>query len=144
MATQQLLEIVYALDIKFWVRWCPCNMWRMLLPFYLLFLISILFLKTNIRTLNTFKDELARLVMGTIFLVESERAKRAKRTHCCTIVDIFTVYIYIVTKILRKINATTFMENYGKLRVRGMSTCDERTLLPISLDNVILYPFATS
>ena len=28
---------------------------------------------------------------------------------------------YSVTKILRKIRATTFTENYGKLRVRGMS-----------------------
>ena len=64
MAMQQLLKIVYALDIKFWVRWCTCSMWRMLLPcgkligllFCLLFLISILFLKPNIRTLNTFKD----------------------------------------------------------------------------------------
>ena len=65
MATQQLLKIVYALDIKFWVRWCTCSMWRMLLPggkliglllFCLLFLISILSLKLNIRTLSTFKD----------------------------------------------------------------------------------------
>ena len=32
MAMQQLLKIVYALDIKFWVRWCTCSMWRMLLP----------------------------------------------------------------------------------------------------------------
>ena len=60
-----LLKIVYALDIKFWVRWCTCGMWRMLLPcgkliglllFCPLFLISILFLKPNICTLNTFKD----------------------------------------------------------------------------------------
>ena len=65
MATQELLKIVYALDIKFWVRWCTCSMWRMLLPcgkliglllFCLLFLISILFLKPNVSTLNTFKD----------------------------------------------------------------------------------------
>ena len=49
MAAQQLLKIVYALDIKFWVRWCTCSMWRMLLPYYLLFLISIIsFLKTDI------------------------------------------------------------------------------------------------
>ena len=77
MAMQQLLKIVYALDIKFWVRWYTCSMWRMLLPcgkliglllFCLLFLISILFLKPNIRTLKTW-TELARLVMGTIFLV---------------------------------------------------------------------------
>ena len=51
MAAQQLLKIVYALDIKFWVKWCTCSMWRMLLPYYLLFLISILFLKTDIRIL---------------------------------------------------------------------------------------------
>ena len=57
MAAQQLLKIVYALDIKDRVRWCTCSMWRMLLPFYLLFLISIiLFLKTEIRILYTFKD----------------------------------------------------------------------------------------
>ena len=52
-------------------------MWRMLLPcskliglllFCLLFLISILFFKPNIRTLLS-RNELARLVMGTIFLV---------------------------------------------------------------------------
>ena len=63
MATHQLLKIVYAFDIKFWVWWCTCR--RMLLPcgkliglllFCVLFLISILFLKPNIRTLNTFKD----------------------------------------------------------------------------------------
>ena len=53
----ELLKIVYALDIKFWVRWCIGSMWRMLLPYYLLFLISImLFLKTEIRILYTFKD----------------------------------------------------------------------------------------
>ena len=34
MAAQQLLKIVYALDIKFWVRWCICSMWRMLLPYW--------------------------------------------------------------------------------------------------------------
>ena len=36
----------------------------------------------------------------------------------------------IVTKILRKILATTFMENYGKLRMRGVSAWDERMPLP--------------
>ena len=28
----ELWKIVYALDIKFCVRWCTCSMWRMLLP----------------------------------------------------------------------------------------------------------------
>ena len=53
MRDSTVLKIVYALDIKFWVRWCTCSMWRMLLPYYLLFLISvILFLKTDIRILS--------------------------------------------------------------------------------------------
>ena len=71
MAAQQLLKIVYALGIKFRVRWCTCSMWRMLLLYYLLFLISIiLFLKTDIRIYYILsRTELARLVMGTIFLV---------------------------------------------------------------------------
>ena len=79
MAMQQLLKIVNALDIKFWVRWCTSSMWRMLLPcgklislllFCLLFLISILFLKPNIHKLNILsRTRLTRLVMGTIFLV---------------------------------------------------------------------------
>ena len=55
-------------------------MWRMLLPygkliglllFYLLlFLLSILFLKPNVLAYNIFlRNELARPVMGTVFLV---------------------------------------------------------------------------
>ena len=61
-------------------------MWRMLLPYYLLFLISIiLFLKTDIRILYTSRTELARLVMGTIFLVIGERAKRARHSQVCSI-----------------------------------------------------------
>ena len=48
-------------------------MWRMLLPYYLLFLISIiLFLKTDIRLSRT---ELARLVMGTIFTPHAQRER---------------------------------------------------------------------
>ena len=70
MAAKQLLKIVYALDIKFWVRWCTCSMWRMLLPYYLLFLISIIFfLKLTYVYYILSRTELARLVMGTIFLV---------------------------------------------------------------------------
>ena len=58
MAAQQLLKIVYALDIKFWVRWCihvVCGECYYLITSF--FLISIiLFLKTDIRILYTFKD----------------------------------------------------------------------------------------
>ena len=55
----------------------------------------------------------------------------------------YYIYIYSVTKILRKIRATTFTENYGKLRVRGMSAWDERTPLPISFGSAIHYLFDT-
>ena len=48
MAAQQLLKTVYALDIKFWVRWCTCSMWRMVLPYYLLFLISIILFNDSV------------------------------------------------------------------------------------------------
>ena len=61
-----------------------------LLPLF--FLISILFLKTNIRTLN--RTELARLVVGTIFLVIGERAKRAGHSQVCTI----EIWGYIYTR----------------------------------------------
>ena len=69
MAAQQLLKIVYALDIKVWVRLCTCSMWGMLLPYYLLFLISIIFRKLTYVYYILSRTELARLVMGTIFLV---------------------------------------------------------------------------
>ena len=87
MAVQQLLKIVYALDIKFWVRWCTCSMWRMLLPYYLLFLISIiLFLKTDIYVYYILsRTELARLVMGTIFLVILYRKFPLKSTYRCSL-----------------------------------------------------------
>ena len=55
----------------------------------------------------------------------------------------FITITYSVTKILRKIRATTFTENYGKLRVRRMSAWDERTPLPISLGSATRYLFAT-
>ena len=82
----------------------------------------ILILNLFVFVILTFRNELPLYQMGTIFLVHN----------------------YSVIKILRKIRATTFTENYGKLREWGMSAWDERTLLPISLDNAILYPFSTS
>ena len=51
----------------------------------------------------------------------SESSERM-RTHCCTLIEIL---YYSVTKILRKIRATTFTENYGKVRVREMIAWDE-------------------
>ena len=64
--------------IKFRVRWCTCSMWKMLLPCgkligllfcLLLSLLSNLFLKPNVRTYKNSRNELARPVMETIFLV---------------------------------------------------------------------------
>ena len=50
----------------------------------------------------------------------SERSKRSEHTVVLSLTFLY-IYIYSVTKILCKIRATTFTENYGKLRVRGMS-----------------------
>ena len=81
----------------------------------------------------------------TVLLRASKRSERSEHTVVLSLRFYYIyIYIYSVTKILRKIRATTFTENYGKLRVREMSAWDERMLLPISLDNAILYPFATS
>ena len=62
-------------------------------PFYFFFYISNLLSYIQ----NNFSYELARPIMGTIFLV----------------------YIYSVTKILRKIRATTFTEGLRKITREG-------------------------
>ena len=52
----------------------------------------------------------------TFFVILIERSERSE--HTVVLIDIFVdIYtcIYSVTKILHKIRATTFMENYGKL-----------------------------
>ena len=72
------VDIYLLCKIKFRVRWCTRSMWTMLLPcgkliglllFCLLFLLSILFLKPNVLHQTFSRTELARPVMGTIFLV---------------------------------------------------------------------------
>ena len=63
-------------------------------PFYFVFYISNLLSYIQ----NNFSYELARPIMGTIFLV---------------------IYIYSVTKILRKIRATTFTERLRKITREG-------------------------
>ena len=50
-----------------------------------------------------------------IYFRASERSERSEHT----VVLSLTFFVYSVTKILRKIRATTFTENYGKLRVNG-------------------------
>ena len=58
-----------------------------LLFLFCLPLLSILFLKTK-------RNDLARPVMGTIFLVIGERAKRARHSQVCSIEN--RGYIYIL------------------------------------------------
>ena len=66
-----------------------------------------------------------------------------KRTHCCTLIDIFVLYIYSLTKILRKIRATTFTDNYRKLRVSGMSSLARARLFwKKSLITLAVFPYA--
>ena len=71
-------------------------------------------------------------------IIESERAKR---THCCTLIEIF-VYIF-VTKILRKIRVTTFTEKLRKITLEGGALGMSNAAFPISLGSATLYPFAT-
>ena len=54
-------------------------------------------------------------------VIESERASERSEHTVVLSLRFYYIYIYSVTKILRKIRATTFTENYGKLLVRGMS-----------------------
>ena len=49
----------------------------------------------------------------------SERSERSEHTVVLSL-TFLSIYIYSVTKILRKIRATTFTENYGKLREMGV------------------------
>ena len=66
------------------------------------------------------KETEARPVMGTIFLVESERSERSE--YIVVVSSRFYyiyIYIYSVTKILRKILATTFTERLRKITREG-------------------------
>ena len=90
--------------IKARIRWCSCRVENILtlgklLRLWFCFLLhSILFLisQTSYRTYNIISSyELARPIMGTIFLV------------------------YIVTKNLRKIRASTFTERLRKIAREG-------------------------
>ena len=86
-------------------------------PFYFVFYISNLLSFIQ----NNFSYELARPIMETIFLVESERSE-----HTVVLSSRFlSIYIYIVTKNLRKIRATTFTERLRKItREGGSSACE--------------------
>ena len=106
--------------IKARIRWCSCRVENILtldklLSLWLCFLLhSILFLisQTSYRTYKIISSyELARPIMGTIFLVESERSE-----HTVVLsLRFLSIYIYIVTKILCKIRATTFTERLWKI-----------------------------
>ena len=47
---------------------------------------------------NNFSYELARPIMGTIFLVIGERAKRARHSQVCSIENRIYIYIYIMVR----------------------------------------------
>ena len=92
--------------IKARIRWCTCRveniltLGKLLSLWFCFFLHSILFLisQTSYRTYIIISSyELARPIMGTIFLV------------------------YSVTKILRKIRATTFTEKLRKITREGVA-----------------------
>ena len=79
----------------------------------------------------------------TIFLVETERAKRAKRTHCCTLIEIF-VYIYIYSPLLGQHDLLA--NNYISDIVPAFVAKAEIRVIacPISLGSATLYPFLYS
>ena len=65
----------------------------------------------------------------TFLVILIERSERSEHTVVLslTFLSILYTYIYSVTKILRKIRATTFTENYGKLCVGGRAPGIELT-----------------
>ena len=91
MAAQQLLKIVYALDIKFWVRWCTCKNVITLLPpfshFYIVF--------ENLHYILS-RTELARLVMGNHFSVYS--ASEENPSLGCSMIN-RAIYIRLITRV---------------------------------------------
>ena len=94
--------------IKARIRWCTCRVENILtlgklLSLWFCFLLhSILFLifQTSYRTYKIISSyELARPLMGTIFLVIGERAKRARHSQVCSIEN--RGYIYNILYIAR-------------------------------------------
>ena len=75
-------------------------------------------------------------------LIESERSERSEHTVVLSL-RFLSIYLYIVTKILRKIHATTFTERLGKITHEGPGAPGMSTPLPISLGSATLYPFTT-
>ena len=77
-------------------------------PFYFVFYISNLLSYIQ----NNFSYELARPIMGTIFLVMiiGERAKRARHSQVCSIENRgYIIYIYIYTMVAAVTAAVTAM-----------------------------------
>ena len=70
--------------------------------------------------MKKYRDDLAHFLMVTIFLLlrASERSERSE--HIVVVSSRFYyIYIYSVTKILRKIRATTFTERLRKITREG-------------------------
>ena len=55
----------------------------------------------------------------------------------------FASNVHVRVSVLRMEFTTTFTENYGKLRARGMGARDEPKPFPISLGSATLFLFTT-
>ena len=90
------------------MRWCSCRVENILtlgklLRLWLCFLLhSILFFisQTSYRTYKIISSyEFALPIMGTIFLVESERAKQARHSQVCSIENRgYIIYVYVIAR----------------------------------------------
>ena len=98
-------NIICLCMIKARIRWCSCRVEKILtlgklLRLWFCFLLhSILFFisQTSYRTYKIISSyDLARPIMGTIFLVVGERAKRGRHSQVCSIEN--RGYIYYIYK----------------------------------------------
>ena len=88
--------------IKARIRWCSCRVVNILtlvklLRLWFCFLLHSIFFKsqTSYRTYKIISSyELTRPIMGTIFVVIGERAKRARHSQVCSIEN----HIYIIVR----------------------------------------------
>ena len=102
--------------IKARIGWCSCRVENILtlgklLRLWFCFLLhSILFFisQTSYHTYKIISSyELARPIMGTIFLDIGERAKRARHSQVCSIENRGYIYYYIIVTVFRKTNRPT-------------------------------------
>ncbi len=87
--------------IKARIRWCSCRVENILtlgklLSLWFCFLLHSIISQTSYHTYKIISsNELARPIMGTIFLVIGERAKRARQSQVCSIENRGYILFYI-------------------------------------------------